>query len=82
MLFTTAINTSNTIRTQTGATERVANLAVWILIRVIMRLLYSIQLKKPVRYEKRYYSDLRSKAYMSQINLQHGTTTNSGEQED
>jgi len=82
MLCTTAINTSNTIRTQTGATERVANLAVWILIRVIMGLLYSIQLKKPVRYEKRCYSDLRSKAYMSQINLQHGTTTNSGEQED
>jgi len=25
---------------------------------------------------------MRSKAYMSQINLQHGTTTNSGEQED
>jgi len=24
---------------------------------------------------------MRSKAYMSQINLQHGTTTNSGEQE-
>jgi len=25
---------------------------------------------------------MRSKAYVSQINLQHGTTTNSGEQED
>jgi len=43
---------------------------------------YSIQLKEPIRYEQRCYSDMRSKAYMSQINLQHGTTTNSGEQED
>ena len=36
---------------------------------------YSIQLKKPIRYEKKCYSNMRSKAYMSQINLQHGTTT-------
>ena len=50
-----------------------ANSAIWILFRVIMWLLY-IQLKKPIRYEKRCYSDVRSKAYMSQINLQHGTT--------
>jgi len=28
---------------------------------------YSIQLKKPIRYEKKCYSDMRSKAYMSQI---------------
>jgi len=42
---------------------------------------YSIQLKKFIRYEKNCYSDVRSKAYMTQINLQHGTTTNSGEQE-
>jgi len=28
------------------------------------------------------YSDVRSKAYTGQIHLQHGTTTNSGEQED
>jgi len=27
-------------------------------------------------------SDMRSKAYMSQINLQHGTTTDRGEQEE
>ena len=34
MLCTTAINTFNTIRTQTGALN--ANPAVWILIRVIV----------------------------------------------
>jgi len=28
------------------------------------------------------YSNMRSKAYMSPINLQHGTTTDRGEQED
>ena len=28
------------------------------------------------------YSDMRSKAYMSQINLQQGTTTDRGEQEE
>ena len=33
MLCTAAINTSNTIRTQTGAA---VSLAVWILIRVVM----------------------------------------------
>ena len=37
-----------------------------------MAVVHSIQLKKPIRYEKRCYSDMRSKAYMSQINLQHG----------
>ena len=36
---------------------------------------YSIQLKKPILYEKRCYSDVPSKAYTSQINLQHGTIT-------
>ena len=40
------------------------------------------QLYKPIRYEKKCYSDMRSKAYMSQINLQHGTTTDRGEQEE
>ena len=35
-----------------------------------------------MRYEKKCYSDMRSKAYMSQINLQHGTTTDRGEQEE
>ena len=43
---------------------------------------YSIQLQKPIRCEKRCYSDVRSKAYTSQTNLQHGTTTKSAEQED
>ena len=43
---------------------------------------YSIQLKKPIRYEKKCYSDMRSKAYLSQINLLHGTTTDRGEQEE
>jgi len=43
---------------------------------------YGIQLKKPIRYEKKCYSDMRSKASMSQINLQHGTTTDRGEQEE
>ena len=32
--------------------------------------------------KKKFYSDIRSKAYMSQINLQHGTTTDRGEQEE
>jgi len=48
---------------------------------VCVRDYYSIQLKKPT-YKKRCYSDMQSKKYMSQINLQHRTTTNSGEQED
>ena len=30
---------------------------------------YSIQLKKPIRYEKRGYSDVRSKSYVSQIKI-------------
>ena len=49
--------------------------------RLCVCVYYSIQLKKPRRYEKGCYSDMRSKAYMSQINLQHGTT-NSGKEED
>ena len=35
-----------------------------------------------MRYEKRWYSDVRSKAYMSQIILQDGTTTYRGEQKE
>ena len=34
------------------------------------------------RKEKKCYSDMRSEAYMSQINLQHGTTTDREEQEE
>ena len=36
------------------------------------------QLEKPVRYEKRCYADVRSKAYMSQINLQQGIQWRTG----
>jgi len=45
-----------------------ANPAVWILF-VLLCDYYSIQLWKlrPIRYEKRCYSDMRSKAYMSEI---------------
>ena len=32
----------------------------------------SIQLKKPIRHEKRCYFNVRSKANMSQLNLPHG----------
>jgi len=35
-----------------------------------------------MRYEKKCYFDMRSKAYMSKINLQHGTITDRGEQEE
>jgi len=48
---------------------------------VCVHVYYSVQLKKPIRCGKRCYSDMR-KAYMSLINLQHGTTINSGEQEE
>ena len=38
--------------------------------------------KFTIRHDTRCYFNVRSKADMSQIKLQHETTTNSGEQED
>ena len=72
MLCTTATNNSNAIRTQAG----VGRTAVGILIRVIM----CLNIGLPFNYRSLYDTisdDFLSadKAYMSEINLQQGTTT-------
>ena len=71
MLCTIAINTSNTIRRQTGAAEHHSSGLDTNSRYCVFN--YSIQLQNHIRYDTRCYFDMRPKADTTQLKLLHGT---------